>query len=86
VDELKARQQLYNGFGDTLSRAFELAVMPFLFGGLGYLLDRWLGIVPVLTIILTLMCLVGLGVRMYYGYEADMRAHEANAPWGRRTP
>jgi F0F1-type ATP synthase assembly protein I len=84
VDELKARQQLYIGFGNTLTRAFELAVTPLLFGGAGYLLDRWLGILPVLTIIFTLLCLVGLGARMYYGYEADMQAQEANAPWARR--
>jgi len=85
VDDRKARQELYNGFGDALARGFELAVMPLLFGGIGFLLDRWLGLLPVMTIVLTLFCLVGLGVRMYYGYDAEMKAHERNAPWARAS-
>lgn len=83
MDELKVRQDLYNGFGDTLARGFELAVMPFLFGGIGFVLDRALGTTPGLTIVLTVFCLIGLSVRMYYGYATAMRHHEAAAPWWR---
>jgi F0F1-type ATP synthase assembly protein I len=84
VDDLKARQDLYNGFGDTLAKGFELAVTPVLFGGIGYLLDRYFGLTPVLTLVLFVLSVVGLGVRMYYGYVAEMEAHESNAPWARR--
>jgi F0F1-type ATP synthase assembly protein I len=41
--EQRARRELNNGFGDALSRAFELAATPAIFGGIGWLLDRWLG-------------------------------------------
>jgi len=73
--------ELYNGAGEGLSRAFELAVTPAIFGGFGYLLDRWLGLTPVLTIVFFLVAMVGLMARMYYGYEAKMAEHEAAGPW-----
>jgi hypothetical protein len=86
VDDLKGKQQLYNGFGDTLARGFELAVIPFLFGGIGLLLDTVLGIRPVLTIVFSVFAIAGLSVRTYYGYETAMRAHEVGTPWARRPP
>lgn len=84
-DDLKGRQQLYQGFGDTLARGFELAMTPVIFGGGGWLLDRWLGITPVLTIVFVFVAVAGLGVKMYYGYEAAMQAHERHAAWAPRA-
>jgi hypothetical protein len=90
VDDLKGRQELYNGFGETMTRGIELAVMPFLFGAIGFGLDILFGTKPLLTIAFALFAIVGLSVRTYYGYETAMRAHEADKPWGRpptaRTP
>lgn len=80
MDKRDARG-LYNGFGNGLSRAFELAVTPAVFGGIGYALDRRFDMVPVLTIALLLLALVGMFVRMWYGYDAEMKAHEATGPW-----
>jgi F0F1-type ATP synthase assembly protein I len=74
--------ELYNGAGEGLSRAFELAVTPAIIGGFGYLLDRWLGLVPVFTIVFFLVAVLGVAVRMYYGYDAKMKEHDAAAPWG----
>lgn len=74
-------RDLYNGFGNGLSRAFELAVTPAVFGGIGYLLDRRFDMVPVFTIALLVLALVGMFVRMWYGYDAEMKAHEATGPW-----
>lgn len=79
------RGQLYNGFGEGLAQAFEFAVTPLLFGGIGFLLDGWLGIRPVLTIVLAVFAVVGMFVRMWYGYDREMRAHEAKGQWGRST-
>ena len=73
--------ELYNGAGEGLSRAFELAVTPAIIGGFGYLLDRWLGLLPVLTIVFFLVAVAGVITRMYYGYDAKMKEHEAAAPW-----
>ncbi len=81
--ELLARQQTYRGFGDTLAVSIELAVSPVIFGLIGYGLDRWLGIVPLLTIVLVLFCIAGLSVRMWFQYDARMKVHEAAGPWAR---
>jgi hypothetical protein len=78
------RRDLYNGFGDGLARAFEFAVTPVIFGAMGYGLDRWLGIFPLLTITLLLFALTGQFVMMWIRYDAEMRAHEAGAVWNRR--
>ena len=79
--QLRERQQTYRGFGHAYSRAFELALTPPLFGAAGYGLDRWLGIVPVCTILFVLVAAVGLFARLYYGYAVEMEAHERSAPW-----
>ena len=83
--DVRDRRDLYNGFGDGLSRAFELAVTPVVFGFFGFLADRWLGIVPVLTITAAVFALCGGFVRMWYAYDAQMKVHESAGPWSRRA-
>ena len=65
------------------SGSFELAVTPVLFGAGGYLLDRWLGIVPVLTLVLLLVAFGGVAAKLWLGYDREMKAHEENGPWAR---
>jgi F0F1-type ATP synthase assembly protein I len=77
-------QELYNGAGEGMARAFELALTPAIIGGFGYLLDRWLGLLPVLTIVFFLVAMAGLVARMYYSYDAQMKDHEATGPWARK--
>ena len=73
--------ELYNGAGEGMSRAMELALTPAIIGGLGYLLDRWLGLLPVLTIVFFLVAMVGLVARLWYSYDAQMKLHEQAGPW-----
>jgi hypothetical protein len=82
--EQNDKRGLYNGFGDGLAQAFEFAVTPAIFGAIGYVIDRVLGIVPVFTLVLSLLCLVGIFVKTWYVYDAEMRAHEEQSPWARR--
>ena len=84
MDDQKGRKELYNGFGDTLARGIELAVTPFVFGGIGFVLDRTFGLTPILTIVFAVFCLAGMAVRSYYAYATAMQAHEDAAPWARR--
>lgn len=70
------RRELNNGFGEALSRAFEMAVTPALFGGLGFLLDRWLGVIPLFTIIFTLVVVVYFFWKSMKQYSQDMARHE----------
>ena len=81
--DLRDRQDLYNGFGDGLSRAFELALTPAVFGALGFLLDRWAGTTPLFTIVLLLFAVAGVGYMAWVRYEAEMREKEQEAVWAR---
>ncbi len=84
MDDRKGRMDLYNGFGDTLARGVEFAMTPALFAGFGYFLDRVLGLVPILTIVMFAIGAFGIGVRTYYQYEAKMQALDAEGPWAAR--
>lgn len=72
---------LYNGYGDGMAKAFEFALTPAIFCGLGYAVDRWLGTMPVFSIVLFLLAVVGMFARTWYAYEARMREEEATSPW-----
>ncbi|MDQ1374187.1 MAG: synthase protein [Actinomycetota bacterium] len=79
--DLKARQELNQGFGNALGLAVEMVGTPMLFGLLGWLLDRWLGTAPLFVVVLFLFGVVGMAVKTYYAYVEKMRQHEAQAPW-----
>lgn len=79
-----AKGDIYQGMGDGLARAFELALTPAIFGFGGWWLDRWLGVLPLFTIVLTLLTIVGLAARTWYGYDYRMRQIEARSPWAPR--
>ena len=74
-----------NGFGDGLAKAFELVLTPAILGLAGFGLDRWLGVTPLFTIVLTLWALAVVGYLTWYRYEAEMRRLEEGAAWA-RTP
>ena len=74
--DLRERKATYDGFGNALSRAFELVLTPAIFGFFGWLLDRWLGTVPIFMIVMVVLGLIGVFCRLRYSYEAKMREHE----------
>jgi len=82
--DLRERRELNNGFGEALSRAFELAVTPALFGVMGWFLDRWVGTTPLFTIAFLLLAVCGVGYMTWFRYEEEMKRHEADAVWNRR--
>ena len=83
MEELTARRDLYQGFGNALAQAVELVGAPLIFGAIGFLLDRWLGWFPILTAVLGLYGIVGAALRTYYAYVAKMRREEEGQPWRR---
>ena len=70
------RRELNNGFGESLSRAFELALTPAIFAWLGWMLDGKLGTRPLLTVVLFLFVVSYLMWKNFARYDADMRAEE----------
>ena len=81
---LSERRELNNGFGEALSRAFEIAVTPAIFGVAGYFLDRWLGVVPLFTLVFSLFVLSYMFFKFWRLYEEDMTRHEQSLP-GRQS-
>ncbi len=78
---LGAKGELYRTFGNSYTRAFELAFTPALFGLMGYGLDRWLGIVPVFTLALGLVAFLTLLLQTWAGYVEQMKSLENAGPW-----
>ncbi len=78
------RRSLYQGYGDTMTRAIEFVVTPFLLAALGLFLDRRLGTANVLTVVFAAVGVLGTFLRTWYSYEAAMKAEEAKAPWRNR--
>lgn len=83
MDLLRERRELNKGFGDGLAKAFEFAITPAVFGFLGHLADRALGTEWVLMVLAFLVSVTGLFISTWYRYDAQMKASEADTPWGR---
>jgi Putative F0F1-ATPase subunit Ca2+/Mg2+ transporter len=79
------KRKLYSGYADSMTRAFELVVAPLVFGLVGFGLDRAFGLTPILTIIAVVIAFGGTGVKFWYGYDQEMRAHDVGAPWTTRV-
>ncbi|MGD9753872.1 MAG: AtpZ/AtpI family protein [Acidimicrobiia bacterium] len=67
------------------SGGFELAFVAAIFGGIGLLIDRWLGTVPVFALGLFMLGIVGTVLKLWIGYDQQMRKLEGEGPWARRS-
>ncbi len=81
--DLRDRQATYNGFGNALSQAVEIVVTPLVFALVGYVIDRLAGTRPLFTLGLAVFALIGVVIRMYYGYREAMAREEEGKPWTR---
>lgn len=85
MSELATQRQINRGYDDGLARSVEFVLTPLFLGAVGFGLDAWLGTRPLLAIALGLLGAVGIFVKMWLGYDREMRRHEADASW-RRSP
>ncbi len=76
--DIESRRELNNGFGDSLSRAFEFAATPALFSGVGYFIDRIFDTQPFFMIILLIWASVSQVLLWWYRYDAQMTKIEAD--------
>ncbi len=65
--------------------SYELVVSPLILALIGYGLDRWLGTLPLFTILFAVVGLVGACIKIYYGYTSEMDQHDAEGPWAKRS-
>jgi F0F1-type ATP synthase assembly protein I len=80
VFDLAARRKINQGFSDGFTRAVEIVATPVLLGFLGSLLDGWLGTRPAFTLALAALGVAGIGVKLWLGYDREMREEEAKVP------
>jgi F0F1-type ATP synthase assembly protein I len=66
-----------NGFGEALSRAFELALTPIIFAFFGWLLDKRFGTFPLITLPFFLFVVAYGFWKQYRTYDATMKHEEA---------
>ena len=68
------RRDLYNGFGDTMARAFEVVFTPFLFGLLGWWIDGRTHTRPLFALTLGILVLLYTLWKLSRGYVTKMDA------------
>jgi len=83
--DLRAKQALNNGFGNAWARGFELVITPMIFIAIGFGLGTWLGARPLLTLVFGAFGVIGTIVKLMYGYDLEMKKHEAEGPWAKRS-
>ena len=84
VDAIEERGKLYNGFGESFSRAVEFVATPAIFAFLGHLLDGRTHTEPLFMLAFGIFGVVGMFVRFLLGYVEAMKAEEAKGPWKKR--
>lgn len=83
----RATRDLHRGFSDSLGRGVELTCALAVMTLIGWMVDGWLGTRPLCTLIAAALGAGGVGAKLWIGYDRDMRAIEATAPWSRdRAP
>ena len=83
MEQAEVRREMYEGFGDTMTRAFEFVIIPLLFGFLGYLLDGRIGTRPLFMLIFGAVGALGCGLRAFYAYRYRIAQAEKDMPWNR---
>ena len=85
MSDLAERRLLNRGYSDGFTRALEVVLTPLILGGLGALVDGRVGTRPWFTIALATAGVAGIFTKLWLGYDREMREHEANGAWKRRT-
>lgn len=78
---IKREQQ--RTIGDTLGQGVDIVGTVLVFFGIGWLLDRWLGTMPLFMVLLTVVAAVGKVVLMLVRYNQVMEEHEQRFRAGR---
>ena len=76
--------ELNRGYGTATNRGLELALTFVVMTGLGFLADRYFGTTPTFTIIFSLVGFAGISIKLWLGYDLEMKAHEDGAIWNRK--
>lgn len=73
------------GYGEAMGRGLELTLTVAAMTGIGWLLDRVAGTAPLFIAIFSVVGFVGICVKLWVGYDLEMRKHDEGAIWSRST-
>lgn len=73
------------GYGNAMGRGFELAITLAVMVGLGWLADRAFGTAPVFIICFSVLGFAGISVKLWLGYDLEMKKQEDGAIWNRKA-
>ena len=62
---------------------YELVFSPLILALIGFGIDKLFGTVPVFTALFAVLGLIGVVVKIYFNYRAEMQEHDAAGPWAR---
>ena len=83
MKQAEVQRELYDGFGEALTRALEFVVIPLVFGFVGHLIDGRFGVAPLFMLLFGLVGLVGCAIKTFYSYRHRMAEAEKDMPWNR---
>ena len=73
------------GYGNAMGRGFEIAITLAVMVGIGWLVDRIFDTAPLFIIIFSVLGFAGTTVKLWLGYDLEMRKHEDGAIWNRKA-
>ena len=73
------------GYGESLSRGLELALTLLVMVGIGWLVDHIFGTAPAFIIVFSVLGFAGITVKLFLGYDLEMKKHEEGAIWNRKS-
>lgn len=71
------------GYSEAMGRGFELALTLVVMGAIGWGIDHLAGTYPLFIIIFSVLGFAGVTVKLFIGYDLEMREHSAGAIWNR---
>jgi len=77
--------ELNRGYGTAMNRGLELALTVVFLTAIGWGIDRVAGTSPLFIIICSVTGFVGITVKLWLGYDLEMKAHEEDAIWNRKA-
>lgn len=80
------RQEMWQGLGDGLSSAVEMAVTPVILTLIGLWIDGRLDTTPWIAVTFALFGMIGSFVKAYYVYVYKSQQEEAKRKWPQHTP
>lgn len=77
-------QSMNRGYSSAMSRGLELTITLLLMVGVGWGVDKIFGTYPLFTIVFSVVGFAGTGVKLWLGYDLEMRKEEEGAIWNRK--